>query len=469
MSGLTPSTQASLSDRVTTLEGQMVAVTDRVTTLEREVDDLQKQIAPDPAPPLVSPVGDVATSPEESLRYASGATFKITPARKISRAPSTSAPAVVDAVTANVIAIGVLNPTTLVQRNTADNYYTRPHDGPAGAWTQILPSAAGPLAPVVVPPAPGTYFSVKNGTTYKPDGSPFKATGVDIWWTCISNRDSGWGQGNQVVADFNTGYPLLQAFPDLSAIRMACFRDGGKLGGFPTVAELRPWVDFCTRHKIVLVIDPHDYSGGSNYVLNNGDGSLPAAVNFLKAHAAAWKGNAYVWAQSQNEPGTPCEEEMGALYDAWRGQGNDSVFMLSWVTYDVLSRVSHTVANRMKNVVIDRHCYAIGAGSGNMNVQAHIDSINREVAAMTATFESQDGKIPILCFEFGDACCGSVEQAGLIAMEAVCKSAFEGWSAWNWTTGANRSWGVDILNDVVGGTAVAVKGGAVIKPYMIKG
>lgn len=365
-------------------------------------------------------------------------------------------PAVLDGVTANVTKLGVDLVNTkrqIVQQNLAGNWYWTP--APNAAWTQI----AGPDGP---PIAAGSVFKVSGGQIHKPDGTLFKGTGIDLWWASMSNTapPTGWNQVNQVIANWTTGDPLLTAFPNLSAIRLACFMDD-----FPTVAQLKPLVDFCVAHRIVLIIDAHDYSGGSNWVYSWADGTLQRAVDFFTAHAKAWNGIPWVWFQTGNEPGTPNEDQFNALYDAVRNQGNETIVVLDWVTWGYTNRTVQTIANRMHNVIIDLHYYASGAGSSNMDINAHIKWIADTTAAINAAYKSADGEIPIVCLEFGDACCGAVEPAGQVACQAVPQSAFKMWTAWNWTTDWNRSWGVDVLNN----GATPVNGGAIIKPYMVKG
>ena len=105
----------------------------------------------------------------------------------------------------------------------------------------------------------------------------------------FSNRDGGWNQADQVIADWNTGAPLFTQFPNINLIRLLCFRNSSQLGGLPTCDELRQLVDFCTARRIVLLVDPHDYSGGSNYVYNWADGSLGEVCDWIATIAAEWK------------------------------------------------------------------------------------------------------------------------------------------------------------------------------------
>jgi hypothetical protein len=97
-------------------------------------------------------------------------------------------------------------------------------------------------------------------------------------------------------------------------------------------------------------------------------------------------------------------------------------------------------------------------------LQDHLNWIASTCAAINAAYKSADGEIPIVCLEFGDACCGSVEPGGLVACQAVPQSAFKMWTQWNWCTDWNRSWGVDVIN--LGGQST--RGGDITKPYMIK-
>ncbi len=431
--------------------------------LAARVSKLEGGAAPGPTPGQPSKTGTYITKPSDppilddalnawSLVASGGQQIAV-------QRTGTQPPAMIDAVTANVTKLGidlVGGHRQVVQQNQAGNFYTT--TAPFAPWNQIT----GPDGYVPPPIPAGSVFKVSGGNLHKPDGSLFKPTGIDLWWASMSNTapPTGWNQADQVISNWTTGAPMLAAFPDMNTIRLACFMDD-----FPTVAQLKPLVDFCTAHRIVLIIDAHDYSGGSNWVYSYGDGSLQKAVAFFQAHGAAWKGNPWVMFQTENEPGTPNSDEMNALYDAVRGQGNETPIFLSWVTWGYTDRVDHNIAQRMHNVCIDLHCYAMGAGSNNMDINAHLAWIANTTQSINSVFKSADGEIPIMCLEFGDACCGAVEQAGLIACEAVVKSAFKGWTIWNWTTDWNHSWGVDVINN----GALAVKGGAVVKPYMIKG
>jgi hypothetical protein len=359
---------------------------------------------------------------------------------------------VVDPVTGNVSSIGIFNGGQLYQWAPGGVWVA----DSAGAWTQTT----DPTAPA---PQPGSLFKVSGGQIHKPDGTVFKGTGVDIWWTCFSSRDGGVNQGAEIISDWNTGAPLLEAFPKLNIIRLACFMESSGLGGFPTQAELQQLVDFCTRKKIVLLLDPHDYSGGSNWVYNWQDGSLATAEKWVATMGAAWKANPYVWTQTENEPGTPNADEINTLYDAWRNAGNPNPVIIGWVTYGYTDRVDRGITDRMTNVGIDVHFYAMTAGSDNMNEQDHINKANEIEAQIRGAYRSADGEIPVGCYEFGDACCGHVEAAGQVACSAVTKSNFKSWSLWNWTTTWNRSWGHDVIN--IGGRAV--NAGTVVNPAML--
>ena len=117
----------------------------------------------------------------------------------------------------------------------------------------------------------------------------------------------------------------------------------------------------------------------------------------------------------------------------------------------------------MTNIAGDWHYYAYHCGSEEMNVEAHKNWIANQNAQLNATYQCVDGVVPMTIMEFGDACCGAVEAAGNIAVQAVAESNVKGWCVFNWTTWWNCAWGVDVLNE---GTT-NVKGGVVIEPYMI--
>jgi len=420
-------------------QADLDALTTRVAALEK-VPPVNK---PSPDGTKTTAAGTVLT--DKFLAGYSLVADTVRPPFRIARNGAT------DPVTGNVSQIGIYNQGQCYQWATGGTWVADLN----GSWTP----AADPTAP---PIPPGTIFSVSNGQIHKPDGSVFKGTGIDIWWAAFSNRDGGWNQGNQVIADWTTGAPLLQAFPKLNIIRLACFMDGSGLGGFPTQAELTPLVTFCTNKKIVLLLDPHDYSGGSNWVYSWADGSLAKAQAWVQTMSAAFGNNPYVWMQTENEPGVPNDDEINTIYDAWRTKSGNPL-IVGWVTWGYTDRVTRGITNRMRNIGIDLHYYASAAGSNNMNLQDHINWIATTTAAINAAYKSNDGEIPINCFEFGDACCGSVEPAGQIAIQAVTQSAFKSWSAWNWTVQWNVSWGVDVLNN----GATPVLGGKIIAPAMV--
>jgi hypothetical protein len=99
----------------------------------------------------------------------------------------------------------------------------------------------------------------------------------------------------------------------------------------------------------------------------------------------------------------------------------------------------------MTNVAIDLHYYPNAAGD-SQNPDDHRKWIADNVGAINNVYHSQDGKVPVCCLEFGDACCGHVSPGGNAGCEAVATSAFEGWTHWNWTTWWNYTWAHDVIN-----------------------
>jgi hypothetical protein len=360
---------------------------------------------------------------------------------------------VTDTVTQHVVTLGI-EKRKAIQKNTEGNWY-QDNNNTSKTNTCAWQQTSDPHAPPI--PA-GSMFKIANGKFHRPDGTEFKPTGTNVWWMSITKDSTGWNQGDQVISDWNTGAPLLQCFDKVNMVRLLCFTYD-----WPTDEQLKPWIDFFTSKKIITLIDPHDYSGGSNWVYNYADGTLQSAIAFLSRVATTNKNNPYVWYQTENEPGTPNRDEILGLYHAVRDTGNPHPILIGWVTWGYDYRVDRDVTAGMTNVGIDVHYYD-GTGANSGNIQDHFNAIHNMFNSVRSNLaQSADGEIPIGIYEFGDACCGHLDAHGQVAVQAVCESPdVRGWASFNWTTDGNYAWGHDILNQ----RQNPVLAGTVCKPYM---
>lgn len=278
----------------------------------------------------------------------------------------------------------------------------------------------------------GTYFTVKNGNIYDPQGNLWKGHGINV-------ADVGWSDAVQS----SNGAPLLtQTFPNTNFVRL-------NIGSYQDYSGFDQGIQWLTANKVVVLVEDHSGYGGNKDPPVSGSG-LTQSNNFFTSWATKYKNNPYVWFASLNEPGYNCggacvSQNHQQVYNAVRNTGNGTV-----VLFDPIGGgdpvglgnsgcgnclVASTYTN-MHNVIWDIHYYAWVIPNGGQNNTNYSDAVNKlsSMLSLAGQFTSSDGPIPIIIGEFGDSTDGvSVDPAGMNVVNAVLSNTVAlGFAPWNW-------------------------------------
>jgi len=320
---------------------------------------------------------------------------------------------VLDAITGGVTAIGIYT-GQLYQWTAAGTCYV---SDMAGAWTAAA-DPTKPAPPPPPPPPPGSLYRVSNGRIYAPDGTAFRAKGVNVLYT------RPWGSDGGVDITRVTSARLRASLPGLRVVRFAC-------SPLPSVndATVTNWIDDLTANGVVVVMDPH-------YSQNAISPTDPACTAFLSGFAARYRTNPLVWGASQNEPhGSGISPMMLGQYNAWRNAGNNSPFMLCpGNPGSEVTTMNPADFAGMTNVCWDVHNYGWALGGGLW--PGYLTSLG--------VFRSRDGVIPLTCLETGDG-------GGSSAVDGNWQDVFNialgfditAWWMVNWT----NQWPADLIWD----------------------
>lgn len=267
--------------------------------------------------------------------------------------------------------------------------------------------------------APTGQFHVSNGQIIGPDGKIFIAKGINV-------------SAGQV--DPQT---ILATLPGLNAVRLA-----STPGSDP--AQIDQMVQGITSKGGVVLIEDHSSSGA-----NGGDNVLTgqALANetaWYAGLAAKYKNNPGVWFGTANEPDNPSNiasiaAQEGAIYDAIRGTGNNSMVALEMrggFTNDFAAQNPGIYAT-MKNVAWDTHVY--GWTSNYSTNPSDIFSAFGNQVANAQSVKSADGVVPTIVGEYGPSTTGlnGVDPNGTQTIQQVLQSNLGGF-AWAWDAGTDN-------------------------------
>ena len=407
-------TQADLNASNAAWSAAVTALAARVSALEHATPQ-----PPPPPPPVNKPSADgsFVTGPgnvltDKNLAGYSLVADTVRPANRIARNGAT------DPVTGNVSKIGIYSGGQCFQWATGGVWVADLN----GAWTQT----ADPTVPV----PPSTGYHVAGGKLLDSNGNRFFPKGVNIWGDYAGSCTNATDGGN-----------LLNLWPKVSMVRFNCWQDfvsdPGKLDAIMT---------YLTGKGVVCFFDIHE-TQRRDYVWDQS--AIDHWAPWVQRQASTWKNNPRVWLATANEPQGDWNLEMTAFYNLWRGQGNTSPVIIGYGGQPA----NETIAP-MTNVVFDIHYYSQNANHSG-NIQDHYAALKNEVGWL-APAVSKDGRVPVLILEFGDGCCGAIEQNGLVAVQAVCTSTdIDGWTAFQMTP---PTFGWDDLNE----GAALTRGGQIV-------
>ncbi len=415
------------STRIDALAARMTAAENRLTKLEAGTPPGPTPVTPSKTGTYITKVSDAPVVDDGynlwSLVASSPAGSGLQIAVDKAMAPP---PAVVDPVTANVVKVGIdlVNGfRRVVQQNAAGSWYwTAAPGAPSATWTQI----AGPDGPA---PAPGSIYRVQNGRFYAPDGTPFRAKGVNVCYRRL------WGD-NAVDLGRVSLAALKRAYPSgLNFVRWACHWENPLPPSSDPVA--RQWVTDLTAAGIIVLVDLH--------VTGNALDPGNAQANNWLADWAAWgKGNARVWFDTQNEPhGNGISAMMRGQYQAIRSTGNPNpVLLCTGNPGGEITGMNQADFAGMSNVGFDTHCY------GWMTPQW--PGLLQNLSA----FHSADGSMPVICAEFGDGGGSDAQDSNWVANVQTALAHPGGFAAWmvNWAMSpADCLWAPPLDGSVING------------------
>ena len=285
----------------------------------------------------------------------------------------------------------------------------------AGAWTAAA-DPTKPPPPPPPPPPPGSLYKISGGRIYAPDGTAFRARGVNVCYT------QAWGSGAIDIGRV-TPQRLIASLPGLNFVRFACWR--GALPS-PQDAAVIAWVNALTAAGVVVEIELH-YTG-------NAVAASDATANaWLSGMAGTFKANPRVWYGTQNEPhggGAAISAMMKGQHDAIRSVGATAPVMLCCGDpMGEITSMDHAAIAAMSNVVWDMHYYGWMPANGITWAAC--------VAALGA-YMSKDGAIPVLCLETGDGGGSSAQDGNWSTVLSQSLNNRDGFAAWmvNWVSDA---------------------------------
>ena len=270
---------------------------------------------------------------------------------------------------------------------------------------QQCPTArtAGTTAPV----STAGYFTTSGTEILDPAGKPFIAHGLNVYFqdlpTMITN---------------SSAQPLLTTFPGTNLVRI-----GVQDLTSATVAALQPYI--ATLSALGIVAEIEDW----NYPTTD----INASTQFIKQLAASTLGNPYVWYASPNEPASAglAQSEIVATYNAVRSTGNKTIVLMM---IGSATEPTNVDLSAVSNVAWTVHFYAwIASYSTSLAVQAA--ALNKIIAMQEAV-----DPVPVVIDEYGDNCCGTIDQGWQEVVTAVQQSGW-GTAAFVWNGPMVNSWG----------------------------
>jgi Cellulase (glycosyl hydrolase family 5) len=297
------------------------------------------------------------------------------------------------------------------------------------AWRGPMRHSASPDGTSIATPArppplpPGSRYTVSGGRLYDPAGRVFVAAGVNV-----------------LDANINTLQPATfrRLFPKANFVRLACGIPGGYADAQP-VASIVNWATAMTALGIVVEIESH-ISDQRDALTGR---ALRAENAWYASIAKPLANNPRIWFGSENEVGGGVSANHLATYNAVRGAGSSSIFMLCVTKGGPTLADNRAVYGPMHNVAWDLHLYNWMTG-GSVD-QATVDNyVANYIRAAQGFTTSADGIVPCILGEAGfinyagddmnvDVHGGVGTNPVVAAALACAKSGGSGGAIWLWS------------------------------------
>ena len=302
-----------------------------------------------------------------------------------------------------------------------------------GAWvSESDPTIAchdGGVVPGHDGGAPTGNFRVVSGQIVDPSGSVWVGRGINLYDNQLASASDA------------SGNPLLALFPKLGIVRVPCYSYAQD-----TPAYLKAFVDTMTSRGIVVELEDHTNSDGSNAGGSSGTvftgTELSDELAWYASLATAFAGNPYVWFGTDNEPS---EDPSAAALSSWQQQtyqairsaGNASIVMveMNCDTSGCGAGYTASVYGAMTNIAWDVHDYG-----WLTNYSTNQTTDDQTLAALVKSAQgitSADGTVPIVIGEYGNSTTGAtVDANGSQTVQAVGSSGYPS-MAWEWSSGSS--------------------------------
>jgi Cellulase (glycosyl hydrolase family 5) len=268
-----------------------------------------------------------------------------------------------------------------------------------------------------------TGFHVANGQIIGPNGQPWVGAGIN------SGQGMDLAQWMAEMAPDATCGPLFAAYgPGIRFIRLNAA--GGQ--NYQPASYYAQFVERVTAHEIVVLIEDHLAGQNPDPLLSATQ--LEQALAWYADLGRTFAANPYVWAGSENEPGVDPASQQLQSYQAFRGTGNASIFVVELVGGGVPfaggagnpQGIDPSGAPlQMTNAIIDQHYYSDGA-SGEAGEFAGITA----AIAQAQQVRSLDGVMPVMIGEWGPSSSGSGQDADGMNVGPAVQQTDLPWCAW---------------------------------------
>ena len=234
-------------------------------------------------------------------------------------------------------------------------------------------------------------FRIAGGEFVSPAGVLFRPRGINL--TPYAN-------------DRSSSFAHIQAmYPGLNFVRIPL-----SLGA--SLAAVTSFVAAATQARVVVMLENHTLNS-----INTGQ-DLAAKCAWYAGLAAQYKGNPYVWFNTQNEPlgkasARDVTGEHAAVYAAIRGAGSDAMLLLSHPGggYTDWNRGQEATYAGMNNIALSLHWYGYltgdyGFSAGDTKPTNVVAALANMVAA-ARRMKSADGVMAVVIDEFGPSTSGA--------------------------------------------------------------
>jgi Cellulase (glycosyl hydrolase family 5) len=240
-------------------------------------------------------------------------------------------------------------------------------------------------------------FSVSNGKIIGPNGQPFIAKGIAVLDSEMSTTSAA---------------SIISQFPGINAINLAVGADGNGYATAQSNAAIIAWVNDATSKGLVVTIS--DYVPGQPQARSGAD--LQASLNWYSSLGAAFANNPNVWWTTENEVGGDLGPAEQGIYNAIRGAGNNGLIFMEAQDGNATSTngLDPSIYANMTNVGWNIHAYPWEFNTSSTN-QANYDNTLKNYVSLFQNFaHSQDGVMPVLMGEGGNATNGNTVDDAIV-------------------------------------------------------